>query len=74
MRKKNNKYINSSDSQSEFSSGLPFYKNRRVNKKQIISQILLKYFSIKSGNDNKELEKEINYLVNKLKGSGLRIS
>jgi hypothetical protein len=48
--------------------------NKYINKKQIISQILLKYFSIKSGNDNKEIEKEINYLVNKLKGSGLRIS
>jgi hypothetical protein len=48
--------------------------NKYYKKKQIVSQILLKYFSIKSGNDNPKLEKEIDNLINKLKNSGLLIS
>lgn len=48
--------------------------NKYNNKKQIISQILLKYFSIKSGNDNSELQKEIDNLINQLKNSGLIVS
>uniref|UniRef100_A0A6C0H1D6 Uncharacterized protein n=1 Tax=viral metagenome TaxID=1070528 RepID=A0A6C0H1D6_9ZZZZ len=47
--------------------------NKYRKKKLIKAQILLKYFSIKSGNDNPKLEKEIDNLVNQLKGSGLRI-
>lgn len=50
-------------------------KRNKYNKKKLIkAQLLLKYFSIKSGNDNKELEKQIDNLVNQLKGSGLLVS
>ena len=48
--------------------------NKYNKKKQIISQILLKYFSIKSGNDNPKLQKEIDNLINQLKNSGLTVS
>lgn len=42
-------------------------KRNKYNKKKLIkSQILLKYFSIKSGNDNSKLEKEIKKLINQL--------
>lgn len=47
--------------------------NKYNKKKQIISQILLKYFSIKSGNDNPKLQKEIDNLINQLKNSGLTV-
>jgi len=48
--------------------------NKYRKKKLIKAQILLKYFSIKSGNDNPKLEKEIENLINQLKGSGLKLS
>ena len=42
--------------------------------KQAKQQILLKYFSIKSGNDNNNLDNEINKLISKLKDAGLKVN
>lgn len=47
--------------------------NKYRKKKIIKAQILLKYFSIKSGNDNLKLEKEIENLINQLKQEGLKL-
>jgi hypothetical protein len=45
------------------------------NKNKLIKKhILLKYFSIKAGNDNKKLNDSINELIKKLKQSGLKIT
>ena len=49
-------------------------RKKYYKKKQLIQQILIKYFSIKSGNDNPKLEKDINNLISKLKDSGLTIN
>lgn len=49
-------------------------KNKYYRKRKLINQILIKYFSIKSGNDNPKLLKDIDNLINQLKGSGLRLS
>jgi len=49
-------------------------RKKYYKKKQLIQQILLKYFSVKSGNDNPKLEKDINNLISQLKGSGLKVS
>jgi hypothetical protein len=48
--------------------------NKYLKKKYLISQILIKYFSVKSGNDNKNINYEINNLINKLKNSGLTLN
>ena len=53
------------------------YKKLLQKKKLIKSQkqqILLKYFSMKSGNDNSNLDNEINKLISKLKNAGLKIA
>ncbi len=47
--------------------------NKYFKRKYLISQILIKYFSVKAGDDNDNLKYEINNLINKLKNSGLTI-
>lgn len=48
--------------------------NKYFKRKYLISQILIKYFSVKSGNDNDKLKYEINNLIDRLKKSGLTIN